>query len=389
MQPSVPDTRVRRYLIIGSECEIRISVRLKGRRNSASRFNTCACTQSRPQSRPQSRSRSRWRWRSPRRSPSRSPRHRPSPSPEALASPRAGRRAGARAPGARAGDCRGTVDPPRRRGDRRPSLEPARDTRPIPAGKRIHVVGAGGAAGAAACFLAHAVGARASGATRVARRPTRRRSRMPGSPCSGATIPPTWRAARPRSSNRLAVTKALTSVHPDHRSCDGHVSGDCAPDQRPAADRGCRGDARRVADRRGGNAREVNHDRIADPPAHGRRPRPIRVGGRTAAAALVGGSRPSTVRLGAGSRFVVEADEYAGNFDPYRPAIGVLTNADWDHPDVFRDRAAVVAAFVAWIVPSTGAGLIRSSSPTPATPVSARSSPACGTGPAGWSPCGS
>ncbi len=46
---------------------------------------------------------------------------------------------------------------------------------------------------------------------------------------------------------------------------------------------------------------------------------------------------------------MVEADEYAGNFDPYRPVIGVLTNADWDHPDVFPDRAAVVAAFGAWI----------------------------------------
>ena len=66
-------------------------------------------------------------------------------------------------------------------------------------------------------------------------------------------------------------------------------------------------------------------------------------------AAMVGGPRPSTVRLGAGRHFVVEADEYAGNFDAYRPAIGALTNADWDHPDVFPDRATVVAAFVAWI----------------------------------------
>ena len=66
-------------------------------------------------------------------------------------------------------------------------------------------------------------------------------------------------------------------------------------------------------------------------------------------AALVGGPRASTVRLGAGRHFVVEADEYAGNFDAYRPAIGALTNADWDHPDVFPDRAAVVAAFGAWI----------------------------------------
>ena len=35
---------------------------------------------------------------------------------------------------------------------------------------------------------------------------------------------------------------------------------------------------------------------------------------------------------------MVEADEYAGNFDAYRPDIAVLTGAEWDHPDVFADR---------------------------------------------------
>jgi len=64
---------------------------------------------------------------------------------------------------------------------------------------------------------------------------------------------------------------------------------------------------------------------------------------------LAGGPDPSTVRVGAGRIFVVEADEYAGNFDAYRPSVGGLTNADWDHPDVFADRAAVVAAFAAWV----------------------------------------
>jgi UDP-N-acetylmuramate--alanine ligase len=73
-------------------------------------------------------------------------------------------------------------------------------------------------------------------------------------------------------------------------------------------------------------------------------------------AELVNGSDPSTVRVGRGRHFVVEADEYAGNFDPYRPVIGGLTNADWDHPDVFADRAAVVAAFAAWVRGFDGGG---------------------------------
>ena len=45
----------------------------------------------------------------------------------------------------------------------------------------------------------------------------------------------------------------------------------------------------------------------------------------------------------------MEADEYAGNFDPYRPDVTVLTSAEWDHPDVFGDREAVVDCFVAWL----------------------------------------
>ncbi|MDP8903832.1 MAG: Mur ligase family protein, partial [Chloroflexota bacterium] len=64
--------------------------------------------------------------------------------------------------------------------------------------------------------------------------------------------------------------------------------------------------------------------------------------------ALAGG-RPATARWGRGDQFVVEADEYAGNFDPYRPDVALLLNVEWDHPDVFADRAAVVDAFATWL----------------------------------------
>ncbi len=57
----------------------------------------------------------------------------------------------------------------------------------------------------------------------------------------------------------------------------------------------------------------------------------------------------ATARWGAGPAFVVEADEYAGNFDAYQPDIAILTSAEWDHPDVFADAAAVHAAFEAWL----------------------------------------
>jgi UDP-N-acetylmuramate--alanine ligase len=61
------------------------------------------------------------------------------------------------------------------------------------------------------------------------------------------------------------------------------------------------------------------------------------------------GGPPATARRGRGAAFVVEADEYAGNFDPYRPSIAVITSAEWDHPDVFADRDAVIDAFHAWL----------------------------------------
>jgi UDP-N-acetylmuramate--alanine ligase len=61
------------------------------------------------------------------------------------------------------------------------------------------------------------------------------------------------------------------------------------------------------------------------------------------------GATPSTARWGSGDVFVVEADEYAGNYDAYRPSVIALLNAEWDHPDVFADAAAVYDAFANWI----------------------------------------
>jgi UDP-N-acetylmuramate--alanine ligase len=55
---------------------------------------------------------------------------------------------------------------------------------------------------------------------------------------------------------------------------------------------------------------------------------------------------------------VVEADEYAGNFDPYRPSVAVLLNAEWDHPDVFADEDAVFDAFEAWLRRAPDATLV-------------------------------
>jgi UDP-N-acetylmuramate-alanine ligase len=195
-------------------------------------------------------------------------------------------------------------------------LEPARDARPIPAGERIHVVGTGGAAGAAACLLAHAVGAHASGCDAGGPSPYT-------PPLEDAGIPLQWRhdpshVARGATTfvDRLAVTKALTSVHPDH------------PELRRARERGVplTSVQQLIADAAATRAASL----IGVAGTHGKSTTtgwlihlltaagldPSGFVGALLPAALVGGLRPSTVRLGAGRRFVVEADEYAGNFDP-------------------------------------------------------------------------
>lgn len=53
----------------------------------------------------------------------------------------------------------------------------------------------------------------------------------------------------------------------------------------------------------------------------------------------------SNARAGGGPAFVWEADEYDRTFLAVRPAIGVITSIDWDHPDCFPTLDSVKAAF--------------------------------------------
>lgn len=50
-------------------------------------------------------------------------------------------------------------------------------------------------------------------------------------------------------------------------------------------------------------------------------------------------------RAGRGPHFVIEADEYDHMFLGLRPQIAVVTNVEYDHPDLFADVAAYRAAF--------------------------------------------
>ena len=45
---------------------------------------------------------------------------------------------------------------------------------------------------------------------------------------------------------------------------------------------------------------------------------------------------------------MVEADEYDYSFLPLQPEVAVITNVDYDHPDLFPDQDAYDAAFAAF-----------------------------------------
>ena len=77
-------------------------------------------------------------------------------------------------------------------------------------------------------------------------------------------------------------------------------------------------------------------------------------------------------RLGQGPEFVIEGDEYdtaffdkGSKFLHYRPRTAILTSVEFDHADIFRDEAAVKAAFRKFValIPEDGQLLVCAASP--------------------------
>jgi UDP-N-acetylmuramate--alanine ligase len=223
-------------------------------------------------------------------------------------------------------------------------LLPARPARSILPGERIHVVGAAGAGASAAVLHAAWAGGAPDGCD-------------PGGPSpytaaiDAVGIALAWEhsathVTRTPPPDRLAVTKALTAIDPDHPELDAarRAGIPIEPWQQVIADAAVGRTLIGVAGTHGKStsAGWLVHVLTAaglDPSAFV---------GALLPAALTGGAA-ATARRGDGPAFVVEADEYAGNFDAYRPAIAIVTSAEWDHPDVFADRAAVVAALDRWL----------------------------------------
>jgi UDP-N-acetylmuramate--alanine ligase len=223
-------------------------------------------------------------------------------------------------------------------------LAPVRRGRPIPAGQRLHVIGAGGAGASAAALLAHHAGALVTGCDAGGASPY-----TPALDAAGIALD--WRhdgrhVTDTPVPDRVAVTKALTAVDPNHPELRAAAGAGIAiePWQQVVADAAVGRTLVGVAGTHGKSTSagwlvHVLVEAGLDPAAFV---------GALLPASITGGL-PSTARTGRGTPFVVEADEYAGNFDAYRPDVAILTGAEWDHPDVFADEAVVIETFVAWM----------------------------------------
>ena len=235
-------------------------------------------------------------------------------------------------------------------------LEASRPGRPIPPGERVHVVGIGGSATASAALLAQVAGAVVDGCDAGGPSPYTPALEAAGIPIAWAHDPDhvVDGSGVPRV-DLLAVTKAITSVAPDHPELHAaHEAGiHLVSCQQLIADVAATRGLRMLA-AAGTHGKSTTSGWITHLLAEAGRD-PTAFVGALLPASMTGG-RPTTVRIGRGRDFIVEADEYAGNFDPYRPAIAVILNADWDHPDVFVDRAAVVDAFERWVRRFDGGG---------------------------------
>jgi UDP-N-acetylmuramate--alanine ligase len=227
-------------------------------------------------------------------------------------------------------------------------LAPARMAQPIPVGQRLHVIGAAGAGASAAALLAARSGAVVTGCDAGGTSPYSAAVEAAGVEMDWVHDPAHVISGTEAVVDRVAVTKALTSIDPDHPELQAARAAGTPIEawQQVIADAAVNQGGRLVAVA-GTHGKSTSSAWLVHV---------LTIVGRDPAAFVgallppsITGTAPATARWGAGDAFVVEADEYAGNFDPYRPGIAVVLNLEWDHPDVFVGQDAVLDAFEGWL----------------------------------------
>ena len=218
-------------------------------------------------------------------------------------------------------------------------------------------MGAAGAGASAAVLLAHRAGAVVSGCDAGGPSPYTAALEAAGIHLDWQHDPAHVDRPPAERPERLAVTKALTAVNPDHPEllAARRMGIPTEPWQQVVADAAATTGQRLVAVA-GTHGKSTTAGWLVDLLVRSGED-PSAFVGALLDETLTGGS-PSTARWGTGDVFIVEADEYAGNFDPYKPDVIALLNAEWDHPDVFADADAVYDAFAAWIRKAGSATLV-------------------------------
>lgn len=227
-------------------------------------------------------------------------------------------------------------------------LEPSRAGFPLTPNSRLHIIGVGGTAALAAALHAKALGLTVSGYDQALAEETATTLSTAGIPIgSAASSAVLATCAALDALSTVAVSKAITSTQPNHPE---------------------------VLLARGAGARAVAVQQVIADAAATRGGMLIGVAGthgKTTStgwvldaliqsgidpSAFVGGPLPSglgtppgsPVHIGRDAGFLVEADEYGGNFDTYLADRALILNVDWDHPDIFADRHAAVETFARW-----------------------------------------
>ena len=227
-------------------------------------------------------------------------------------------------------------------------LETSRKGAPLHAGSRLHIIGVGGTAALAAALHAKALGVSVSGYDQALGAESEAILRSAGIPVGSAESPTALQGCAPLSADSVvAISKAITSTQPNH------------PEVLVARSAGARAVSVQqvIADAaatRGGlligvggtHGKTTSTGWVLDALIHSGINPSAFVGGPLAAD--LGTPVGSPVHIGNDPGFLVEADEYGGNFDTYYADRALILNVDWDHPDIFADRQAAVETFARW-----------------------------------------
>ncbi|MEI6155695.1 MAG: cyanophycin synthetase [bacterium] len=227
-------------------------------------------------------------------------------------------------------------------------LAPSRRGAPLQPGSRLHIIGIGGTAALAAALHAKALGLRVSGYDQGLTVESAAILSHADIPIGSSSSPAVLEAcAALDAESVVAISKAITSTQPNHpevllaRAAGAPTVSVQQVIADAAATRG--GQLIGIA---GTHGKTTSTGWVLDALVHSGLNPSAFVGGPLGHD--LGTPAGSPVHLGTDPGFVVEADEYGGNFDAYRADRALILNVDWDHPDIFANRFAAVETFARW-----------------------------------------